>query len=164
MCNIKYIKTHNVSQIKESGLQDYTDWVEVQGEVLVAVNGRGDTKKIYEVVDALKGKPGKPPANLTTDGQGNPLCSADDVADRWYHFLSNKFSATEHEEARQGMPLVALPNTQGVDDLTEAQVRKGIMKMKANKACGPDGIPDARNFYTHSCFKNIAHGRGTGRV
>ena len=53
------------SQIKESGLQDYTDWVQTQGEVLSAENDRGDTKKIHEVVNALKGKPDKPPANLT---------------------------------------------------------------------------------------------------
>ena len=39
------------------------------------------------------------------------------------------------------MPLVARPNTQGVDDLTDEQVRQGIAKMKPNKACGPDGIP-----------------------
>ena len=96
------------SRIKESGLQDYTDWVEAQGEVLAAANGRGDTKEIYEVVNALKGKPGKPPANLTTDGQGNPLCSAEDVADRWYHFLSSKFAATEREATRPGMSMVAL--------------------------------------------------------
>ena len=67
---------------KESSLADYTDWVEAQGDSLSETNGRGDTKKIYEVVDALKGKSSKPPANLTTDDQGNPLSSAEEVVDR----------------------------------------------------------------------------------
>ena len=34
-----------------------------------------------------------------------------------------------------------LPNTQGVDNLTMDDVRRGVAKMKANKACGPDEIP-----------------------
>ena len=66
-------------QIKQAGLDDYKDYVEAQGEVLTSANGKGDTKKIYQVVNALKGKSEKPPANLTTDGQGNLLCSAQAV-------------------------------------------------------------------------------------
>ena len=68
------------AQIKQSGLDDYKDWVAAQGEILSAANGRGDTKKIYEVVNALKGKSDKPPKNLTTDGNGNLLQGAEDVA------------------------------------------------------------------------------------
>ena len=113
-----------------------------QGEILAAANGRGDTKKIYEVTNVLKGKSEKPPVNLSTDGQGNALCNAEDVADRWCNFLRMKFQATEQEALRQGIPIVALPNTQGVDDLSEAKIRKeDISKLKVNKACGPDEIP-----------------------
>ena len=89
---------------------------------MAEANGRGDTKRIYDVVNVLKGKSEKPPTNLTTDGQGSILCNAVEVADRWCGFLTSKFAATEKEELRQGMPLVARPNTQGVDDLTEKQV------------------------------------------
>ena len=127
------------AEIKRAGLDDYHDWVEEQSNVLTDANGRGDTKKIYEVVNALKGKSEKPPSNLTTDGQGSLLCSADDIAQRWFHFLSKKFEPTEAETARPAMP--TLPNTQGVDDLSIKEIQQGIAKMKSNKATGPDAIP-----------------------
>ena len=97
------------SQIQQSSLDDYKEWVQQQSETLAEANGRGDTKKIFEVVNTLKGKAEKPPANLTTDGQGSMLRNAEDVADRWYNFLSKKFVATELETQRAAMP--ALPNT-----------------------------------------------------
>ena len=55
------------TQIKQTGLQDYKDWVTPQGEEMTKTNVRGDTKKIYEVVNSLKGKNEKPPTNLATD-------------------------------------------------------------------------------------------------
>ena len=64
------------AQIKQAGLDDFKDWVQEQGDIMAEANGRGDTKKIYEVVNALKGKSDKPPTNLTTDGQGGMLCGA----------------------------------------------------------------------------------------
>ena len=128
------------AQIRQAGIQDYRDWVTAQGEVLSEANGRGDTKKIYEVVNALKGKSEKPPTNLTTDGNGKLLQGATETAERWFDFLSAKFEATDREKfERPGMP--PLPNTQGIDDLTMDDVREGVRKMKANKACGPDAIP-----------------------
>ena len=127
-------------QIKQSGLDDYKDWVEAQGAVLAEANGRGDTtKKMYKVVNFLKGKSEKPPKNLTTDGNGRLLQGAAEVADRWFRFLSKKFSATEREAQRPDMP--KLPNTQGVADLTLKEIQQGVAKMKPNKVCGPDEIP-----------------------
>ena len=128
------------AQIKQAGLDDYRQWVAAQGEVLAEANGRGDTKKIYEVVNALKGKSENPSKNLTTNGQGKLLQGATETADRWYDFLSAKFEQTDREKhERPDMP--TLPNTQGVDNLTMEEVRKGVAKMKANRACGPDEIP-----------------------
>ena len=91
------------------------------------------------MVNALKGKPEKPPANLTTDGNDSMLQDADAVADRWYQFLAKKFRVTEEESQRPAVS--TLPCTQGVDDLTPAEIARGITKMKSNKACGPDEIP-----------------------
>ena len=71
-CTVGEFKTLQ-GQIKQSGLDDYREYVEQQGEVLAEANGRGDTKKVYQVVNALKGKTEKPPSNLSTDGQGNTL-------------------------------------------------------------------------------------------
>ena len=127
------------AEIKQAGLDDYTDWVQAQSEVLAEANGRGDTKTVYEVVNALKGKSEQPPKNLSTDGNGSILRSADEVANRWFQFLSKKFDKTHTEKERPAMPV--LPNTQGVDSLTIEEIQRGIAKMKPDKACGPDEIP-----------------------
>ena len=108
--------------------------------MITEMNGRGDTKKIFEVVNALKGKSEKPPSNLTTNGQGSLLCIAEEVTDRWLRFLSKKFEPTTAETTTR-LPMPTLPNTQGVDDLTIDEIKRGISKMKANKATGPDEIP-----------------------
>ena len=50
----------------------------------------GDTRKIYKIVDKLTNKKQKPEPNLTTDGQGQTLGDANDVAKRWWAFLKNK--------------------------------------------------------------------------
>ena len=128
------------AQIKQAGLDDHSQWVSAQAEVLAEANGRGDTKKIYEVVNALKGKSEKPPKKLTTNGDGKLLQGTTDIANRCHDFLSAKFEQTDREKSgRPDMP--QLPNTQGVDNLTMDDVRRGVAKMKANKACGPDEIP-----------------------
>ena len=85
-------------QIKQAGLDDYKDWVQGQADTLAEANGRGDTRKIYQVVNSLKGKSEKPPKNLTTNGQGKVLSCAEEVATRWYQFLSKKFDKTVKEK------------------------------------------------------------------
>ena len=49
----------------------------------------------------MVGKNERSPSNLTTNGQGSMLTSASEVADRWYQFLSKKFSATPAEQGRK---------------------------------------------------------------
>ena len=66
-------------------------------------NEQGDIKKIYKSVNALSGERKSPPKNLTTNGQGKMLTSAQEVASRWYTFLSAKFAATEREAKRPAM-------------------------------------------------------------
>ena len=101
-------------------------------------NWRGDTSQIYKIVNTLANKSEKPPRNLTTDGQGNLLTSAADVANRWQRFLSNKFAATPAEQGRSDMP--ELPSTVGQGGLTDKEIADGLAKMKESKACGTDAI------------------------
>ena len=128
------------ARIKKAGLDDFKSWVEGQGEEMAQANARGDTKAIYDVVNTLKGKGEKPAKNLTTNGQGEMLSCADDVAKRWYGFLSEKFSATE-KEMEDRHPMKSLPSTQGMDLLTEEEILNELSKMQSNKACGPDEVP-----------------------
>ena len=62
------------------------------------------------------------------------LSCADDVAKRWYDFLSDKFSATK-KETEERLPMQQLPATQGMDLLTEEEILAGLHKMQLNKAC-----------------------------
>ena len=106
---------------------------------MTKANWQGDTKKIYDVVKTLAGKNERPPSNLVTDGQGNMLTSAADVAARWYQFLHDKFAATVVEQGRPPMP--QLPPTQGQNELSEKEIIAGLAKMQCKKACGPGSIP-----------------------
>ena len=124
---------------KDAGLADFTSWVQDCADRLNHANGHGDTKEVYNLVKQMEGKPGKPPKNLTTDGQGNILADANAVAARWYSFLKIKFSATTAEQGRPDMPI--LPQAAEDSKLTEAEALKAISKLSAGKACGPDGIP-----------------------
>ena len=82
-------------EIKESRLQDFKEWVEEHSQNMQAVNGQGDVKKIYKSVNALSDERKSPPNNLITNGQGNMLTSAQEVANRWFTFLTSKFVVTE---------------------------------------------------------------------
>ena len=129
-------------QIKASRLNDFKDWVEKHGDSMQQANGQGDVRSIFKSVEALAGKKQRPPKNLTTDGQGNMLQSAADVAQRWFDFLSKKFAATKAETTqRPAMPI--LPNTVGQGGLTTEEVLQGLQKMQQGKATGPDKIPIA---------------------
>ena len=59
------------------------------------VNGQGDVKKIYKSVNTLSDERKSPPNNLITNGQGSMLTSAQEVANRWFTFLTSKFVVTE---------------------------------------------------------------------
>ena len=126
-------------QIRESALQDFQSWVEENNKAMQEANGQGDTRKIYKVVNALSDKRQKPAKNLTTDGQGTILGSAQEVATRWFGFLSKKFAATELEINRPEMQ--QLPSTVGQDPLSEKEILEGLSRMNQGKATGPDGIP-----------------------
>ena len=127
------------AKIKDSSLQDFKNWVEKKSCEMDQANERGDTKKIYQIVNTLASKSEAPPRNLVTDGQGNMLGCATDVANRWYNFLKNKFAATQAEQGREMMP--PLPPTQGVDELSDKEITDALSKLKGHKACGPDAIP-----------------------
>ena len=51
-------------------------------EIMNEANGQGDVRKIHETMKTLTGKKKKKPKNLTTDGKGNLLKSAEEVATR----------------------------------------------------------------------------------
>lgn len=126
--------------IKESSLRDFENWVEEWAGVIGEANGRGDTKRIYKSVKVLARKPEAPSPNLTTDQGGKTLECAQDVAAAWKAFLQNKFKKT-NDEIHKRRPMEPLPCTQGADELTAPEIKRGIMKMSNGKACGPDSIP-----------------------
>ena len=132
-------------QIVSSSLQDYQDWVDEWADVIKTANDIGDTKGIYRAVKMLEAKHERPPKNLlkTSPQTHTVTCwlgSAQDVAAVWEKFLANKFSATVKErEERPDME--ELPCTAGTGALTDQEFDKGLAKMKANKASGPDQIP-----------------------
>ena len=63
-------------EIKQAGLNDFLSWVKECATNLNKVNGQGDTKEVFEIVNHMQGKPGKPPRNITTDEKGNLLIDA----------------------------------------------------------------------------------------
>ena len=99
-------------KIRESGLNDFKEWVEECAETLTQADNVGDTKKIYNMVKSMEGKKEKPPKNLTTNKQGQLLTSATEVAAAWFHFLKEKFRATDAEQDDRP-PMEPLPVAQG---------------------------------------------------
>ena len=85
------------SQIKESCLKDFQDWVDKCVMEMEAANNKGDIKRVYHLVKKLSNKPKPPPSNLTSDDDGNLFKSPKDKAERWGSFLRKKFSATPAE-------------------------------------------------------------------
>ena len=53
------------AKIRQAGLDDFKQWVQTKSDEMTEANWRGDTKKIFEVVNTLSNKSEKPPANLT---------------------------------------------------------------------------------------------------
>ena len=127
--------------IKTSSLQDYEQWVSNKwADVIQSANGKGDTKRIYQAVKVLAQKREKPPTNITTDAEGKPLDSAEDVAATWEKFLRKKFAATTAEAQRDPMEWLPCTKFNG-DKLSTKEILTGLGKMAAQKACGPDSIP-----------------------
>ena len=132
--------------IRESSLADFENWVQQWSDTIGQAESVGNTRGIYQGVNALARKQSKPPTNLTADNDGNLLKCPEDVASTWYRFLKTKFSATSAEADRPEME--ELPCTQGQHELTEAKFKQGLKKMNTNKAVGPDRIPT--KLYNHS--------------
>ena len=147
-------KAHQ-QKIKEAGLQDFRDWVKECASELNRANGHGDTKKVFNLVEQMQGKPGKPPKNLTEDEQGNMLQDANAVTTRWYSFLSAKFSATTDErDVRPPMP--RLPKATIGNTLSDAEALRAIAKLSSGKACGPDGIPGEAYKNVPACKRTLS--------
>ena len=100
-------------------------------------DSKGNTRKIFNLVNKLSNKPKKPPTNLNTDANGALLRSPEDTATAWEEFLSRKFSTTPEESQRP--PLTPLPKTS--DPITRAEFDTAIKHLKIGKAPGPDGVP-----------------------
>ena len=116
---------------RQAGIKDFLSWVYECSTALNKANGKGDTKKVYKLVKGMEGKPGKPPQNISTDGQGNMLADADAVAARWFSFLKNKFKVTVAEQGRPDMPV--LPQGAPDSDLTDGEVLRAISKLNTGK-------------------------------
>ena len=70
---------------------------------------------------------------------GHILGSAQEVAQRWTQFLTQKFAATQAEDARPNMQ--PLRSTVGQGQLTREEILQGINRMSDGKATGPDKLP-----------------------
>ena len=116
-------------EIKETRLNDFKEWVEEHCKSMEVANRIGDTKSIFKSTKVLAGKHKQPPKRLTTDGKGNLLTSAKEVASRWYGFLRDKFAATRQEQDRP--PMRPLSNTIGQFPLSKEEILEGLAKMKA---------------------------------
>ena len=125
--------------IKESSLQDYKDWVNKNVTEMENAYAANNTHKVFSIVEKLVRKPRPPPQNISTDGQGKILDSANGVAERWFKFLKTKFSATIRESTRQGVqiPDYRSPNSA----LSRNEFDEAVRRMANNKAAGPDRIP-----------------------
>ena len=91
-------------------MQDFKDWVEEWAEKMDAANAVGNTHQVFQGVKALRGKREKPPCNLSTSAQGEPLDDAEAISSAWEQFLTIKFAATTAERDRPDME--ELPVTQ----------------------------------------------------
>ena len=141
-------------KIKESGLQDFQEWVKDCAAALNNANGHGDTRQIYNLVQQMEGKPGKPAKNLTEDEDGNMLSDATAVAARWFSFLTKKFSATDAEQ-HDRPPMPPLPAAVVGNTLSEKEVLRAISKLCSGKACGPDDIPGEVYKYVPVCKQTL---------
>ena len=98
---------------------------------------KGDTRRIFNLVNRLSNKPKKPPTNLNTDALGNLLQSPKETAEAWEQFLSRKFAATPEEQQRP--PLPPLPKDD--DSIQRSEFESAVKRLKIGKAKGPDGVP-----------------------
>ena len=125
-------------KIKESCLHDFKKWVSDVVMEMEEADGKGDTRKIFHLVNKLSNKPKKPPTNLNSDADGKLLRSPEDIASAWESFLCNKFSATHEEHQRPSMP--PLPKT--FDPIKKREeFETAIKRLNLGKAPGPDGVP-----------------------
>ena len=150
-----YDRKQHQKKIQNAGMQDFRDWVEECAGALNDANGHGDTKAVYDLVKQMEGRPGKPAKNLSVDKDGNLLKDAKAVANRWFEFLSDKFSATENE-IQHRPPMPPLPQAADEDALSEEEALRAIDKLSSGKACGPDGIPGEVYKYVPTCKKVLA--------
>ena len=126
-------------RIKESCTQDFRDWVSRTVIEMEKADAKGDTRKVFNLVNRLSNKPKRPPVNLTSDKNGKLLRSPEDTAKTWGNFLSEKFAATPEEHLRPDLP----PLEKTWDPLTRAEFDTAIKRLKTGKATGPDNIPAA---------------------
>ena len=97
-----------------------------------STNVVGGVRRIYKLVNVIANKPKKPPCNLTSDKEGNPLQTPDSITKTWMFFLNDKFKPTVKEGLRpdlEPLPKIADPITRKEFDLTE--------KLNMGKVTGP---------------------------
>ena len=75
-----------------------------------------DTRTVFAITNKLSKRPKPPPQNLSTDGKGNLLESAEETANAWYKFLEAKFRVTPAEEATRP-EMVKIPSFRAEDTL-----------------------------------------------
>ena len=103
-------------------------------------NLRQDTRTVFVITNRLSNKPKPPLQNLSTDGKGKLLESAEETANVWYKFLEVRFRVTPAEEARPEM--AKIPSFRAEDSaLTRQEFDDAVRRMSNDKASGPDGIP-----------------------
>ena len=96
-------------------------------------------RKFFAVVSKLEKKLKPPSHNLTTDGNGKLLESAEQPVQRWTNFLKAKFDDTQRDLARTTPSIQKHRSPTSV--LTRVKFDKSVNRMTNNKVVGPDRIP-----------------------
>ena len=127
------------AKVKNSNLKDYTDWLEAMTKDIEEADRRGDSRSIFWSTKVVCGTAHSFTSKTPSKHDGKLILDQEELAEVWRSFLEKKFSATAAEAERAAYEPLGQQSEE--DPLTEQAFVRALIKLKANKACGPDGIP-----------------------
>ncbi|MEE4247398.1 MAG: reverse transcriptase domain-containing protein [Kangiellaceae bacterium] len=132
-----YAEAHR--EVKRSVKQDKRDYIDSLAEEAEQAAAGGNMKELYDTTKKLAGKYSRP-ERLVTDKQGNSITDTGEQLDRWAEHFEDLLNRPAPRD-----PLAIPPAEEDLqidtDKPTKEEIIRAIMKMKNNKAAGPDGIP-----------------------
>ncbi len=142
--NNNHVLASNLArEVKNSARQDRENFWAGRATELEEAQNRGDTKKVFRLVNNIAKKYSQPVSGTLFDKNNHPISQKIQLLDRWCEHFSTLLNHMPPHQPIVHPPVLTEPNHYNISEQppTLEEISRAVKQLKSGRAPGGDGLP-----------------------